>query len=108
MPKPVTIEELAATPNVMGVVRASASGDLLEHTGNEAEVFGNVLVYFQQMASLIGESFGLEDLHEADIQSKSVSAVCLPFGDHTIGALLNARAKSSDAVAQLRALVTRN
>lgn len=103
MTKPTTLEELTTSLNVMGIVRSSVSSDLLEHTGSEAEAFGNVLIYFQQMASLVGESFGLEDLQEAAIQGKTINALCLPMGEQTFGVIMNARSKASEVVTQLRA-----
>jgi hypothetical protein len=52
-------QQIIQAPNVIGYVQCSESGDILVQEGNEVDVLANVLIYFQQVAGLIGESFGL-------------------------------------------------
>ena len=41
-------------------LRHAEQFERVEQEGNEVDVLANVIVYFQQIAVLIGESFGLE------------------------------------------------
>lgn len=90
------------TPNVLGFVHCSDSGDVITQEGNEVDILANVLVYFQQVAGLIGESFGLEDFQEAQIQGKSLTVICLPHKGGAVGVILNSRSKLNETVALVR------
>ena len=97
-----TVQQIMQAPNVLGYVQCSDSGDVIVQEGNEVDVLANVLVYFQQVAGLIGESFGLEDFQEAQIQGKSLTVVCLPHQGGAVGVILNSRARINETVAAVR------
>ncbi len=90
------------SPNVIGYVQCSESGDVIAQEGNEVDVLSNVLVYFQQVAGLIGESFGLEDFQEAQVQGKSLTVVCLPHEGGAVGVILNSRTRINETVTIIR------
>jgi len=92
-------------PNVIGYVYCSDAGDILEQEGNEVTVLASVLVYFQQVAGLIGESFGLEDFQEAQIQSKSLVVLCVPYKGGSFGVILNSRLKINEVITALRTVL---
>lgn len=96
------VQQIMQAPNVLGYVQCSESGDVLVQEGNEVDVLANVLVYFQQVAGLIGESFGLEDFQEAQIQGKALTVVCLPHQGGAVGVILNSRARINETVALVR------
>jgi hypothetical protein len=98
----LAINQIMQAPNVIGYVRCSEAGDVIEQEGNEVDVLANVIVYFQQIAVLIGESFGLEHFHEAQIQGKSLTVVCIPVNSEVVGVILNSRARVNEIVTQLR------
>jgi hypothetical protein len=89
-------------PNVIGYVHCSEAGDVLAQEGNEVDILANVLVYFQQVAGLIGESFGLEDFQEAQIQGKSLTVICLPHRGGAVGVILNSRTRINETVTLVR------
>lgn len=97
-----TAQQIVQIPNVLGFVQCSDSGDIIEQKGDEAEVLANVLIYFQQVAGLIGESFGLEDFQEAQIQGKSLTVVCMPHEGGAIGVLLSSRTRMNETVQLVR------
>lgn len=97
-----TYQPVMQAPNVIGYVMCSDSGDIIEQEGNEVAVLANVLVYFQQVAGLIGESFGLEDFQEAQIQSKSLTVLCVPHKGGAFGVILSSRTKINEVVAVVR------
>jgi hypothetical protein len=96
------VQQIMQAPNVLGYVQCSDSGDVIVQEGNEVDVLANVLVYFQQVAGLIGESFGLEDFQEAQIQGKSLTVVCLPHQGGAVGVILNSRARINETVGVVR------
>lgn len=96
------VQQIMQAPNVIGYVQCSESGDVVVQEGNEVDVLANVLVYFQQVAGLIGESFGLEDFQEAQIQGKSLTVVCLPHEGGSVGVILNSRARINETVTLIR------
>jgi hypothetical protein len=96
------IQQIMQAPSVLGYVQCSESGDVIVQEGTEVEVLANVLVYFQQVAALIGESFGLEDFQEAQIQGKSLTVICLPHRGGAVGVILNSRTRINETVAMVR------
>jgi hypothetical protein len=96
------VQQIMQAPNVLGYVQCSESGDVIVQEGNEVDVLANVLVYFQQVAGLIGESFGLEDFQEAQVQGKSLTVICVPHQGGAVGVILNSRARINETVAQVR------
>ena len=104
----LAINQIMQAPNVIGYVRCSEAGDVIEQEGNEVDVLANVIVYFQQIAVLIGESFGLEHFHEAQIQGKSLTVVCIPVNNEVVGVILNSRARVNEIVVQMRQILNLN
>ncbi len=96
------VQQIMQAPNVLGYVHCSESGDVLAQEGNEVDILANVLVYFQQVAGLIGESFGLEDFQEAQVQGKSLTVICLPHQGGSVGVILNSRNRINETVAFVR------
>jgi len=96
------VQQIMQAPNVIGFVQCSESGDIVLQEGSEVDVLANVLVYFRQVATLIGESFGLEDFQEAQIQGKSLTVVCLPHEGGAVGVILNSRARINETVTLIR------
>lgn len=89
-------------PNVLGYVQCSEAGDIIAQEGSGVEELANVLVYFQQVAALIGESFGLEDFQEAQIQGKSLSVMCLPHQGGAVGVVMSSRSRIGEVIATTR------
>ena len=87
------VQQIMQSPNVLGFVQCPDAGDVIVQEGNEVEVLANVLVYFQQVSTLIGDSFGLEDFQEAQIQGKSLTVICFPHKGGAGGVILNSRAR---------------
>lgn len=96
------VQLIMQAPHVLGYVQCSESGDVIAQEGSEVEVLANVLIYFQQVAGLIGESFGLEDFQEAQIQGKSLIVVCVPHRGGAVGVVLNSRARINETLAIIR------
>jgi hypothetical protein len=96
------VQQIMQAPNVLGYVQCSESGDVIVQEGNEVDVLANVLVYFQQVAALIGESFGLEGFQEAQIQGKALTVICLPHEGGAVGVILNSRARINETVTLVR------
>ncbi len=96
------VQQIMQSPNVLGYVQCSDAGDVIVQEGNEVDVLANVLVYFQQVATLIGDSFGLEDFQEAQIQGKSLTVICVPHKGGAVGVILNSRARVNETVAVVR------
>lgn len=89
-------------PNVLGCVQCAESGDILAQEGSEVDALPGVLMYFQQVAGLIGESLGHEGFQEAQIQNRTLTVVCLPHGGGAVGVVLNSRARMNETVAAIR------
>lgn len=96
------VQQIMQAPNVIGCVQCSESGDVVVQDGNDVDELANVMVYFHQVAGLIGESFGLEDFQEAQIQGKALTVVCLPHEGGSMGVIVNSRARINETVTHIR------
>lgn len=96
------IDQLSGLPGVQGIVHTDDAEGTSTHTGTEAEALGDILTYFRQVCSLIGDSFGLEELEEAQLSSKAISALCIPLEGQTLGVILHPKAKTSEVASLLR------
>ncbi|MEY4490124.1 MAG: hypothetical protein RIQ79_2632 [Verrucomicrobiota bacterium] len=92
-------QQVMQAPNVLGYVLCSEAGDVVEQEGSEVSVLATVMVYFQQVAGLIGDSFGLEEFQEAQIQSKSLTVLCIPHKAGSFGVILSSRTKINEVTA---------
>ena len=95
-------QPIIQAPNVLGFVMCSEAGDIIEQEGSEAAVLASVLTYFQQAAGIIGDSFGLEDFQEAQIQSKSLTVLCVPHNGGGFGVILSSRIKINEVTSIVR------
>lgn len=84
-------------PGLLSLVEVNRSSNILQAEGDDAETLAGVLVYFNQMTDLIGESLGLDGIVEGRMIGRSMTAVCLPTPDSIRGALFENRA-NIDAV----------
>lgn len=101
-------EQIMQVPNVLGYVHCSESGDVLAQQGDEVDILANVLVYFQQVAGLIGESFGLEGFQEAQIQGKSLTVICVPHQGGAVGVVFNSRNRINENAALVHRALSNN
>ncbi len=67
-----------------------------------AEKLGEVLIYFSEMSSLIGESFGLEKPDEIHIVCDELTAVCLPGAKETVGIIFDQDTKPNQFLAKYK------
>lgn len=97
-----SLEQIAQLPNVLGAVRVDDSGSIIDHTGPEAEALGNVLSCMQQLAGLVGASFGLEYLEEIRLSGKSLEILAIPEDADCLGVVLGPRARVNEISNRLR------
>lgn len=84
----------AEFPGLISLVDCDADGEAVQAEGDNTETLASILLYTKQMGELIGASLGLEQVEEARVMGKSVTAVCVPSSDGGFrGALFESRAK---------------
>lgn len=103
---PSPVQHYTRIPDVLGAVRCRDGSDALERTGPAVEPLGDILIYLRQSATLIGEAFGLEELGDAHLQARNLSALCLARGPETLGLLLTPTARPADIIAKAATLRT--
>jgi len=96
------LKQLMKEPSVIGFVQCSEEGDIIAQEGNDVDVLSTVLVYFQQIANLIGDSFGLENYQEAQIQGQSLTVITSPYGEGVVGIIVNSKLKINEVARMLR------
>ena len=82
-------------PGLIGSVSCNSLGDINTSTDDEAEALGTIMPYVTDLASLVGDSFGLDELIEATFTGKEVSCAIIPDDDEIHGFLFEPKAKIS-------------
>ncbi|MFK8067607.1 MAG: hypothetical protein AB8D52_05125 [Gammaproteobacteria bacterium] len=67
-----------------------------------AEKLGEVLIYFNEISGLIGETFGLERPDEIHIVCDELTAVCLPGVKETVGIIFDQDTKPDQFLAKYK------
>lgn len=104
MSDPLVLEHLSRSPNVSGCVHCADTGEVVLQTGDDVTELAFALGEFVEMAAQIGESFGLDALHEAQIHCKTRTAVCMPYRGGAIGVMLGSRAGAAEVAANMQDL----
>ncbi|TVP78168.1 MAG: hypothetical protein EA353_08905 [Puniceicoccaceae bacterium] len=81
----------------IGAIRCASNGAIIDATGDDLEVFGNILGYISQVADMIGEPFGMDSIEEIHIESANTKAICIPQEDSSLGVLCSSRS-NTDAI----------
>tara|TARA_R100000027_G_scaffold61554_5_gene53007 strand:+ start:15737 stop:16051 length:315 start_codon:yes stop_codon:yes gene_type:complete len=85
----------------IGSIECSASGSILEATGDDLEVFGQILGYTAQIANMIGEPFGLDAVEEVHLVGTNTTAICIPQEESSLGILCTSRASTEQILSEL-------
>ena len=87
------MEEITSLPGLIGVVKCDDSGEIESYTGEEAEMLGTIVPYFCDLANLVGESFGLDEVQEATLVGKNITCVIVPTTEDTGAYIFESKAK---------------
>jgi hypothetical protein len=93
---------LLQAPAAVGYAVCSEAGDLLESEGPDSAALGSVLAYFQLAAGLIGDSLGLEDFHEAQVQGKTSTYLVFPHKGGAVAVAITSRVRLNESIASIR------
>jgi predicted regulator of Ras-like GTPase activity (Roadblock/LC7/MglB family) len=99
------MQRIMQTPNVLGYVHCSLTGEVLEREGSEVESLATVLGHFVRLSSRAGTSFGADGFHEAQIEGKAITVLCMPCDDGAIGVVLDARARVPEVALSMRRIM---
>lgn len=99
------MQRIMQTPNVLGYVHCSASGEVLEREGREVEALVTVLGHFVRLSSTVGASFGADGFHQAQIQGKPITVLCMPYDGGAVGVVLDARARVPEVALSMRRIM---
>lgn len=82
----------------IGAIACTTSGDVVEATSDELEVFGSIMGYITQVAEMIGEPFGMDSIEEIQLESANTKAICIPQEEEMIGLLCTSRANTDTII----------
>jgi len=85
----------------IGAIECSTSGAILEASGDDVEVFGQILGYTAQIANMIGEPFGLDAVEEVHLVGTNTTAICIPQEESNLGILCSNRANTEQILSEL-------
>lgn len=88
-------------PGLIGVVTCDGTGEVESFTGEEAEMFGAVVPYFNQIATLVGETFGLDEFEQGMLIGKNVTCVTIAGSEESRGFIFEAKAKINQILPKL-------
>lgn len=97
-----TVRQIMQTPKVLGFAQCSEAGEVVMREGREVESLATVLGHFMRVAARLGGSPGLHDCHQASIQGKSLTVVCMPYEGGAVGVVVDARAQIAEVALMMR------
>lgn len=99
------MQRIMQTPNVLGYAHCSATGEVLERSGSEVESLETVLGHFVRLTARAGGSFGADGFHQAQIEGKPITVLCMPCDDGAIGVVLDSRARVPEVALSMRRIM---
>lgn len=99
------MQRIMQTPNVLGYVHCSMTGEVLERDGREVESLVTVLGHFLRLSGRFGAPFGSDGFHEAQLKGKPVTVLCMPCEDGAIGVVLDSRARVPEVALTMRRIM---
>ena len=93
--------ETLAEQGLIGAIVCSENGSIVECTSDDLEVFGNILGYVTQIANMIGESFGLDEVEQVHIKTFHTLGVCVPQDGSSLGLLCKGNANVDKILDQM-------
>ena len=99
------VQRIMQTPNVLGYVHCSSTGEVLEREGREVESLAVVLGHVVRLSSRLGATFGTNGFHQAQIQGKPITVLCMPCDDGAIGVVLDSRARVPEVALSMRRIM---
>lgn len=95
------MESILNDPDFQGliaVVRCDDKGEIVQAEGEDAEILGGVVAFLGEMAMLLGNSFGLDEMEEGQLLGKNTTVVCVNQGDGYAGLLFEGKTKARQIV----------
>ncbi|MEM9226606.1 MAG: hypothetical protein AAGA45_01445 [Verrucomicrobiota bacterium] len=97
-----TTKPLGNLPDeVLGYIEIDTAGEIVSSYGDESDALSTVIPYFHQVADVMGESMGFDAFQEGLILGKSITAICLPKTDSTLGIICQSRANYSEVLTKV-------
>ncbi len=99
--KDSTVQEVFADPEVVAAVHFAEDGSLFDDKGSNPEDLHATFSYVVQLARLIGESLGAENLREIQISAPRYRSLCVIDEVRTVALLATAKANLGGIVRKL-------
>ncbi len=97
-----TKNQVLSHPDIKGWVAIRNDETQYVASDKNAEQLGDVLIYFNEISGLIGETFGLDKVDEIHIVCEELTAVCLPGVKETVGVIFDKDTRPNQFLAKYK------
>ena len=98
-------QSIMQTPSVIGYAYCSDNGEVLVGQGAEVESLAMVLGHFVRLSGRADGVFGGDGFHQAQLQGKPVSVLCMPCAGGAIGVVLDSPARAPEVALTMRRII---
>lgn len=95
-----SMENVLSHPDIKGWVAIRNDGSQHVASDDSAETLGDVLIYFNEIAELVGSTFNLEKPDEIHMVCDDLTAVCLPGSKETVGIIFDKNTRPNEFLAK--------
>ncbi len=95
-----SMENVLSHPDIKGWVAIRNDGSQHVASDDHAEQLGDILIYFNEIAELVGSTFGLKKPDEIHMVCDDLTAVCLPGTKETVGILFDKNTRPNEFLAK--------
>lgn len=99
-----TNSQVLSHPDIKGWVAIKNDGSQHVASDKTAETLGDILIYFNEITSLVGSAFALGNPDEIHIVCEELTAVCLPGKKETVGVIFDPDTRPNEFLAKFSPL----
>jgi hypothetical protein len=104
----IEFQQILQSPSVLGLARCSETGEIVLREGREVDSLTTVLGTFMRVAKLLPGACDGGDFHQASVQGKPLTVLCMPHDGGAVGVVLDERARVPEVALMLRRAIGRN
>ncbi len=108
MAKEAALQRILEAPSVLGLALCTEKGDVVIREGAEIDSVTQVLGCFLRATRALRGSVAANDFHQATVQGKTLTVLCMPHEGGAIGVALDARAHVPEVALMMRRAMDRN
>lgn len=108
MTRQAALQQILEAPSVLGLALCTEKGEFVICEGAEVDSVTQVLGHFLRATQALRGTVAASDFHQANVQGKALTVLCMPHEGGAIGVALDPRAHVPEVALLMRRAIDRN